>query len=120
MPRMERMETKEMDGIKVKECTVGDSQKTCFCCGKKVTGCKAVILSGNYQKMPNILLHSECFSEWENKMDDLLGDIERAYEKWKQLDGVFGSALGRGMNIKSKFQDKSGIAYKSENYPFIR
>ena len=105
MPRMGRLEGEKMDnftykGTKVwfREYTTGnltkDLQRTCFCCGKKVNNCKAVLLINNYKKIPNMLIHSECFSEWKNKTDELVEDIESSYSQWKQLNNVFGSLLG--------------------------
>lgn len=70
-------------------------QKTCFCCKKKINKCSAVLLINNYQKIPNVLIHSECFSEWEkeNKINELLENIEKSYNQWIQLNDIFGSFL---------------------------
>lgn len=105
MPRMGRMEVEGMEKFMYKDTSVWfkeyesgnlpkELQRTCFCCGKKINKCKVVLLINNYKIIPNVLMHSECFSEWKNKTDELLGDIENSYSKWNQLNNVFGSLIG--------------------------
>lgn len=65
-------------------------QRICFCCNKKINNCKATLLINNYEHIPNTVIHTDCFKEWENKTDDLCDDICLAYEQWKKLDEVFG------------------------------
>ena len=68
--------------------------KYCFCCGKEIKdGESAVLLVSNCKSLPNVLIHEECFKEWEKRTDDLCGDIESAYHQYKQLDMVFGSPV---------------------------
>lgn len=66
--------------------------KYCFCCGKEIKdGESVVLLINNYKSFPNILIHEDCFEEWETRTDDLCSDLESAYHQYKQLDMVFGS-----------------------------
>lgn len=66
-------------------------QRTCFCCGKKVSSCKAVLLINNYKYIPNVVLHSECFSRQEGRTEELCDDIQSSYEQYRKLESVFGS-----------------------------
>lgn len=66
-------------------------QRTCFCCGKKISNCKAVLLINNYRYIPNVMLHAGCFSELEDEVEKLCDKIHAVYERYKKLDSVFGS-----------------------------
>lgn len=66
-------------------------QRTCFCCGKKVSSCKAVLLINNSEYIPNVTLHSECFSRQEDRAEELCDNIQSSYEQYKKLESVFGS-----------------------------
>ena len=33
-----------------------DMQRTCFCCGKKINNCRAVLLINNYKYFPNMMI----------------------------------------------------------------
>lgn len=66
-------------------------QRTCFCCRKKVNNCKAVLLINNYKYIPNVIMHSECFSQQEDKAEELCDSIQSSYEQYRKLDSVFGS-----------------------------
>lgn len=66
-------------------------QRTCFCCEEKINNCNAVLLINNYKKkIPNILLHDECYEQWKNKTDELCDDIAEAYNDYKKLNEIFG------------------------------
>lgn len=69
-------------------------QRTCFCCGKKVNNCKAVLLINNYKYIPNVMLHSECFSRQEDKAEELCDCIQSSYKQYRKLESVFGSYTG--------------------------
>lgn len=66
-------------------------QRTCFCCGKKVSSCRAVLLINNSEYIPNVMLHSECFSQQEDKTEELCDSIQSSYEQYRKLESVFGS-----------------------------
>lgn len=66
--------------------------KDCFCCGKRIKdGESVVLLINNYKSFSNVLIHEDCFKEWENHTDELCGDIEKSYNDYKKLDMIFGS-----------------------------
>ena len=65
-------------------------QRTCFCCHKKINNCSATLLINNYKHIPNTIMHTDCFKQWENKTDDLCDDICSAHDTWKYLDEIFG------------------------------
>lgn len=65
-------------------------QKTCFCCGKKVSSCKAALLINNYRYIPNVVLHSECFGMQKDKTEELFDSIQSSYEQYRKLESVFG------------------------------
>lgn len=65
--------------------------KTCFCCEKEICDGESVtLLINNCVSFPNVLLHQACFKKWENKTDELCGDLEESYNRYKQLESVFG------------------------------
>lgn len=66
-------------------------QRTCFCCGKKISNCKAVLLINNYKYIPNVMLHAACFSKREDNVVKLCDGIQASYMQYKILDSVFGS-----------------------------
>ena len=65
-------------------------QRTCFCCGKNINNCMAVLLINNYKEISNVILHDECFEQWKNKTDELCSDIAKAQDDWKRLNKIFG------------------------------
>lgn len=69
-------------------------QRTCFCCGKKVSRCKAVLLINNYRYIPNVMLHSECFDKHKDKEEELCDSIQSSYEQYSKMNLVFGSYTG--------------------------
>lgn len=71
-----------------------EMQRTCFCCGKKVSSCKAVLLINNYKYIPNVMLHSECFSRQKDRTEELCDDIQSSYGQYRKLESVFGSYTG--------------------------
>lgn len=62
-------------------------QKTCFCCNKKINNCNATLLINDH--IPNIVMHTDCFKMWENKIDELCDDITSAHDYWRQLGKIF-------------------------------
>ena len=62
----------------------------CFCCNNFIQDGKAILVVNNYQYIPNVLIHEECFDRWKNKTDELVSDIESAYIDYKNLQEVFG------------------------------
>lgn len=68
-----------------------EMQRTCFCCGEKINRCRAVLLINNYRYIPNVMLHFECFSQQEEKAEELCDSIQSSYEQYRKLDSVFGS-----------------------------
>ena len=66
-------------------------QRTCFCCNEKMNNCMVVLLTNNCKKIPNVILHDECYEQWENKTDELCDNIAKAYDEYKKFNGIFGS-----------------------------
>lgn len=69
-------------------------QKKCLCCGKEIkNGSKITVMFNNYKKLPNMILHSECFAEDKQKgrINDLLSEVEQSYKQWKWVSPSFGS-----------------------------
>lgn len=65
-------------------------QNTCFCCHRKINNCDATLLINNYKYIPNVVMHSKCFKQWESKTDELCDDICSAHDNWKYLNEIFG------------------------------
>lgn len=65
-------------------------QRTCFCCRRKINNCNVTLLVNNYKYIPNVILHSDCFKEWENKPEELCDSILLSYRAWKRDDEIFG------------------------------
>lgn len=64
--------------------------KVCFCCGKETKdGESVVLLINNYKSFSNVLIHEDCFKEWENNTDELCKDLEKSYVKFKELGKIF-------------------------------
>ena len=62
----------------------------CFCCNKPILDGKAILTVNNSKYIPNVLIHEECFDIWKNKTEELVSDIESAYNNYKNLQEVFG------------------------------
>ena len=68
------------------------NRKNCFCCGNECKdGENVVLLINNYKSFANVLIHKDCFEQWEHNTDKLCKDLESAYEEYKKLDMIFGS-----------------------------
>ncbi len=67
-----------------------DMQRTCFCCGKKINNCRAVLLINNSRYIPNVMLHAACFKEHENGLEELCDNIRSSYLQYKELHAIFG------------------------------
>ena len=62
----------------------------CFCCNKPILDGKAILTVNNHKYIPNVLIHEECFDIWKNKTEELVSDLESAYNNYKNLQEVFG------------------------------
>lgn len=62
----------------------------CFCCIQPIKNGVAIAAINNYKYIPNMLMHENCFSEWETKTDELFSDMEKSWSKYKTLDKIFG------------------------------
>ena len=68
------------------------NRKNCFCCGNECKdGENVVLLINNYKSFANVLIHKDCFEQWEHNTDELCKDLESAYEDYKKLNMIFGS-----------------------------
>lgn len=66
------------------------NSKICFCCNNELhDGEHVILLINNYKSFPNVLLHEECFKEWENTTDELCEDLEKSYNRYKELNKIF-------------------------------
>lgn len=65
-------------------------QRTCFCCRRKINNCNATLLINNSKYIPNIMLHSDCFKERENELEELCDSIFLSYCAWKRDNEIFG------------------------------
>lgn len=61
----------------------------CFCCNKLVRSGKAILVINNGKYIPNILLHTECFSRWEGNEPELISDIEKVWKEFQELNKIF-------------------------------
>lgn len=69
----------------------GNMQRTCYCCGEKISNCRAVLLINNYKYIPNVILHAECFGQQEGREEELFDSIRSSYGQYRKLESVFGS-----------------------------
>ena len=61
----------------------------CFCCMKPISDGNAILVANNHQYIPNVLLHEECFDMWKDKTDELLSDMESAYDDYNTMQEIF-------------------------------
>ena len=68
------------------------NRKNCFCCGNECKdGANVVLLINNYTSFANVVIHKDCFEQWEHNTDELCKNLESADEEYKKLDMIFGS-----------------------------
>lgn len=64
--------------------------RRCFCCNNTIQNGKAKLIANEHKDIPFVLIHEKCFEVWKNKTDELLSDIESAYNDYKNLQRIFG------------------------------
>lgn len=79
--------------VYLRECNGNDVQKynphKCFCCNHQIENGKALLIVNNYQYVPNMFVHEECFKKYENDTNKLFSNIENSWNEYKELNKIF-------------------------------